>query len=120
VQPGDELLVYDSSPLICYLMQAKPFGGISWPCLFYGQQYVKKLRQAEQKAATLPVVVMQFFWSSNKWSESNPLFYEQVKDSPFSTTEMTEEMMRFLKAHHYRTVWTNGYYKILVPGETTK
>lgn len=120
VQPGDELLVYDSSPMICYLMCAKPFGGISWPCLFYGQQYVKKLRQAEQEANTLPVVVMQFFWSSNKWSESNPLFYEQVKDSPFSTTEMTEEMMRFLKAHHYRVVWTNNYYKILVPGETTK
>jgi hypothetical protein len=63
---------------------------------------------------------MQFFWSSNKWGESNPLFYEQIKDSPFSTKEMTEDIMRFLKAHQYRTVWTNGYYKILAPGETTK
>ena len=120
VKPGDELLVYDSSPLVYYLTQTRPFAGISWPCVFYGQSYVDKFKAAEKQAPKLPVVVMQYYVSSNKWTEVNPNYYMLKNeggtddDSFFSTKEMKLNIRRFLKEHNYKTVWSNKYYDILV------
>ena len=120
VKPGDELLVYDSSPLVYYLTQTRPFAGISWPCVFYGQSYVDKFKAAETQAPKLPVVVMQYYVSSNKWTEVNPNYYMLKNeggsddDSFFSTKEMKLNIRRFLKEHNYKTVWSNKYYDILV------
>jgi hypothetical protein len=114
VKPGEVMLVYDSSPLIYYLTQTKPFAGISWPCVFYGGQYVRKFREAEQEMSYLPVVVMQNFWTSNTWGKPEGSYYDTGTDAPFSTKEMKKTMLHFIRKHNYRIAWSNKYYHILV------
>lgn len=115
VKPGDTMLVYDSSPLLCYLTKTKPFAGISWPCVFYGDQYVHKFREAEQNMDRPPVIVMQNFWTSNKWGKPKASYYSSERDAPFSTKEMVRNTMSFIKRHHYQIVWSNRYYHIMMP-----
>ncbi len=116
VAEGDTLLVYDSSPLLYYLTGTKPFAGVSWPCVFYGQQYVRKFVAAENSAASWPVMVVQFFYSSNEWSEVERDYYMPETGEAFSDLDMKRNIRRFMSEHHYRTVWSNGYYKIMIPG----
>ena len=121
VKPGDVLLVYDSSPLLYYLTETRPFAGISWPCVFYGQLYVQKFEAAESQAKHLPIVVMQYYITSNKWSEVYPYYYHLPEEGGFdeegmfSSNEMKLNIRRFLKEHHYQMAWTNNYYRIYVP-----
>jgi hypothetical protein len=117
VAKGDTLLVYDSSPLIYYLTQTKPFAGISWPCVFYGQQYVDKFKAAEARTEHLPILVLQNFYSSNEWSEPKYDYYNLKADGSFSSKEMSQNIMDFIERNHYRRVWTNEYYDILVPND---
>lgn len=116
VKPGETLLVYDSSPLLYYLTDTKPFAGISWPCVFYGQQYVDKFKAAEASTQQMPVLVMQQYYSSNNWSHPLKEYISPKFDASFSSKEMSKNIFRFIKQHHYRVVWSNKYYKIMVPG----
>ena len=115
VAAGDTLLVYDSSPLVYYLTQTRPFAGISWPCVFYGKQYVRKFLKAESEAHNMPVLVMQFFYSSNNWSDVEDDYYSLDSRMAFSNLDMKRNILRFMRDHQYRTVWSNGYYKIMLP-----
>jgi hypothetical protein len=117
VKAGDTLLVYDSSPLVYYLTDTRPFAGISWPCVFYGKQYVRKFMQAERETSTMPVLVMQYFYSSNNWSEIQDDYYALDSRMAFSNLDMKQNILRFIGEHRYKTAWSNGYYKIMIPKE---
>lgn len=115
VKPGDVMLVYDFSPLIYYMTETKPFAGISWPCVFFGERYVNAFNQAESKAEHLPVAVLQHFFSSNEWTNVQKRYYDETIDTNYISSAQTKTINRFIKNHHYRQVWTNGYYDILLP-----
>lgn len=115
VKPGDVMLVYDFSPLIYYMTETKPFAGISWPCVFFGQRYVDAFNQAEREAKHLPVVVLQRFFSSNGWTPVQRNYYDDTIDTNYISSAQTKTVMRFVRNHKYRRVWTNYYYEILLP-----
>lgn len=115
IQPGDTMLVYDSSPLLYYLTETKPFAGISWPCVYYGQAYVDEFVRAEQATTNMPVLILQHFYTSNYWSKISPLYLNPEEDNNFSSTEMTQIIIKFIKHHNYQTKWSNGYYDIMLP-----
>ena len=115
VHAGDTILVYDSSPLIYYLTETKPFAGISWPCVYYGQAYVDQFIEAEKSTDKMPLIVLQHFYSSNYWSKVLPLYMDPEADCNFSSIEMTHNLLRVRKQYHYRQVWSNRYYDILMP-----
>ena len=115
----DVILVYDFSPLIYYLTETKPWAGIAWPCVYYGKPYVQKFNVALQEADTLPVVVMQHFYSSNNWVKVNDykgnLYIKKKSLENRDQAIMNQCVMTFLKNYHYHSVWSNGFYEILVP-----
>jgi len=115
VNPGDTILVYDSSPMLYYLTQTRPFAGISWPCVFYGQQYVNKFVEAEKETRRMPILVLQTYSSSNKWGKPEQEHYSIYENRAFSSIEMSRNLLRIIKKYHYRTVWTNRYYHIMLP-----
>lgn len=116
INTNDEILVYDSSPLIYYLTQTKPYAGINWPCLFYGANYVDKFTSAEKKSSHRPVLVLQHYRSSNEWSEPLDYYYSTKENKSFSSIEMSQKIIDFINQNHYHAVWTNQYYEILLPG----
>lgn len=126
LKPGDVALFYDSSPLLYYLTDTRPFAGVSWPCVFYGERYVQLFRKAEAEAAQMPVLVLQYYFSSNKWTEVMPVYYLPAEEGGFdeegvfSSPEMKRNILRFISEHHYQTVWSNNYYEIMLPAQAVQ
>ena len=117
VKPGDTMLVYDFSPLLYYLTETRPFAGISWPCVFFGERYVKAFVQAEKESERLPVIVLQHFFSSNEWTSIQRNYYDESIDTNYISSAQTKTIKRFIKKYKYKRVWSNGYYEILVPSD---
>lgn len=115
VREGETMLVYDFSPIIYYLTRTKPFAGISWPCMYVGQRYVKAFNQAEAEAERLPVVVMQQFYSTYVISDVERDYQAHHLNRSFVTPQMNDMVSSFLGRNHYRQVWSNGYYTIYLP-----
>lgn len=121
VSAGDVILVYDFSPMLYYLTDTKPWAGVAWPCVYYGMPYVRKFNTALQEADSLPVVVMQHFYSSNAWTKIKSRKDKGNIYIKFKSLEnkdqaiMNECVLHFLKYNNYKTVWNNGYYEILLP-----
>lgn len=111
VKEGDELLVYDFSPTINYLTGTKPFAGVSWPCVLYGQRYVRAVAAAEA-AGSRPVAVIQHFNCINGWRNIDEGYF--VDGRTREERQMTAAVMDFIHRNGYRSVWTNGYFEILV------
>lgn len=114
VSPGDELLVYDFCPMINYLTETKPYAGISWPCVYYGQRYVNEVEKEFCKNKAKPVIVLQNFNSSNEWSKINKEYLFGVDAKDFVQARAVK---KWLKRYNYRTIWSNGYFEILKPSE---
>lgn len=117
VKPGDTMLVYDFSPLIYYLTETKPFAGISWPCVFFGERYVKAFVQADKESAKRPIIVLQHFFSSNEWTTIQSNYYDESVDTNYISSAQTKTIKQFIKKYKYKRVWTNGYYEVLVPSD---
>ena len=117
VKPGDTMLVYDFSPLIYYLTETKPFAGISWPCVFFGERYVKAFVQADKESAKRPIIVLQHFFSSNEWTTIQSNYYDESVDTNYISSAQTKTIKQFIKKYKYKRVWTNGFYEVLVPSD---
>lgn len=114
VAAGDTMLIYDWSPMLFYLTNTKPYAGISWPCLYYGQQYVNEIEKAEQTIGSLPVVVLQHYRCIDDLNEN---YYDPDEAFDASHRVMIECVNRFVGKHHYRKVWSNRWFDILLPPE---
>lgn len=114
VNPGDRFLQHDFSPMFYYMMDAKPFTGISWPCVLYGGRFVKEFKDAEKNMKELPVVLLQHFWCSNKWGDVQTNYFNETLSTGFICPDHTKIVNRFIKKYHYRMVWTNRYYSIWI------
>jgi hypothetical protein len=114
VKPGDIFFQHDFSPLLYYMMDAKPFTGVSWSCVLYGDRFIKEFKEAERAMKKPPVIVLQHFWSSNYWSEIIPDYYNENLNTGFICSEHTKIVNKFLRKYKYKIVWTNKYYDIWV------
>ena len=112
VKPGDTLLIYDDSPMLYYLTATKPFAGISWPGVFYGQRYVDAFQAAERTSKELPLVVLQHFSTSGAWTEPDSARYDLSQQDNDDLLLMRGNVVRFLQRHGYQAVWNNDYYTI--------
>ena len=114
VKAGDTFFQHDFSRLLYYMMDAKPFTGVSWSCVLYGDRFIKEFKQAEQNMKKPPVVVLQHFWDSNKWSGIIPNYFNEQLNTGFICAEHTKIVKKFIRKYKYKIVWTNKYYDIWV------
>ena len=115
VKPGDTMLIYDDSPMLYYLTQTKPFGGISWPGVFVGQRYIQVFQKTLADKPQLPVVVLQYFSTSGAWTAVDNSRYDTSKETNPDLRAMKEMLNGFLNLHGYHPIWSNGYYTIFLP-----
>lgn len=117
VKPNDLLLVYDFSPTIYFLTQTRPYGGISWPCMYYGKRYLDAIEQAAQQEKHLPVIVVQYFLGTNDWWWFMDDYMTRDYCDSFTSPEVNRFILSFLEKNHYKQVWSNKYYRIFLPPE---
>lgn len=114
IKPGDKFLQYDFSPLFYYMMDAKPFTGVSWPCVLYGERFLKEFKEAEENMQQAPVVLLQNFNTSNKWKTPIDGYLDEEVCTGFICPEHTIMFKNFIQKYNYRKVWSNEYFDILV------
>jgi hypothetical protein len=115
VKKGDYVLAYDCIPLYHFLTESVPYIRTAYPWLYETEIFKLELDLAVKQKKVLPVVVMQkikTIGEGSKWPE------ETLPDD-YSKWDVNlgrnKYMNDFLVQNHYKEVWANQYFSILVP-----
>jgi hypothetical protein len=122
VKPDDYVLAYDCIPLYHYLTDTKSYLRNPWPWLYQPAVFQRELARSRRKIKTLPVVIFQTIRTmgpnGGKWPDYS--LNETTLNWNLNKSR-NKILLEFLKANHYKEVWANKAFKILVPeasGET--
>lgn len=117
VKPNDYLLVYNFMPGINYMTDTRSYTSNSWLWCLSGLELQQQLAFSMAHGKPLPVVLRQHFVATNKWQEYDPEYAneERTPINPVSRPDQTKAINDFLKSNHYKTVWTNKNFEILLP-----
>lgn len=118
VKPNDYLLTYDKIPMVHFLTETRPYMYNGWVWIYDSNSFEKKLNKAEKQIATYPVVVLQKFETTIKFSEPIPNYMsENLVDTKglINTYDGKKNalMNGFLLRNDYQVVWSNAYFNIL-------
>jgi hypothetical protein len=117
VKKDDYLLAYDCMPLINFLTESVPYIRSAYPWLYEANIFKSELDLAVSQKKILPVVIVQniqTIGAGSKWPEELlPTEYSKWEDNQGRNKYMDD----FLRDNHYQEVWTNGYFKILIPNQ---
>ena len=112
VKPGETLMAYDWCPIMNYLTDTKPFYGNPWPTA-EGYGLIATFDRADREGTTPPTIVLQHFYSHGLWSGITPDITDPEASGWRHRPAVTKRFLLYLHDHHYRKVWTNGYFDIL-------
>jgi hypothetical protein len=116
VKSGDYVIAFDCIPLFHYMTDTKPYVRNPMPWLYLSNTFKRELESAEMSKNKLPVIIMQtastlvdqaYAWPKDK----SPADYLQ---NPINI-ERNKILENFIADHNYHEVWSNSYFKILVP-----
>jgi len=105
VKEGDELLAYDSIPMIHFITKTRPYLKNPWPVLYLPGEFGKVLIEKE-KTSSLPVVLL---------TKSNPRTGSWPKNTNVHENPDTELLQDFLVRNGYHQVWENLAFRLLIP-----
>jgi hypothetical protein len=109
VKPEDYVLAYDCIPMYYYMTDTKPYMHNSWVWLYDDEVFKEELYKSYAETQICPVVIMQKRSTiDNNWPDN---YTEENKFRP----EATACLQEFLKAHQYRQVWENDFFKMYLP-----
>jgi hypothetical protein len=120
VKAGDYVIAFDCIPTYHYMTDTKPYVNNPMPWLYTSLMFKRELETAEMSKNVLPVIIMQTastlvdegcYWPKHKSSED----YLQ---NPINIARNII-LENFIADHNYHEVWSNSYFKILVPPEKT-
>ncbi len=115
VKPGDYVLAYHSIPMYHYWTETVPYLQNSMPWFYEAHLFRDELNRNVEEKKVLPVVVQQLkktVGNAGEWPDP-AAFYDSAwhkKNEPRDSV-----LSDFLKEHHYKEVWKNEIFKILVP-----
>jgi hypothetical protein len=117
VKPGQYVLAYHSIPMYHYWTETVPYLRNSMPWFYEAGLFRDELNKTYEEEKVLPVVVVQLkktVGNAGEWPDP-PSFY----DSAWHKRNLPRDSVlnEFLNDHHYREVWKNDIFKILIPGK---
>lgn len=117
VEPDDFLLVYNFMPGLNYMTDTRSYISNAWLWCLSGAELERQLQAAMSKNTPLPVVLRQNFRTTNLWGEYDPNFMDvnHLPENVLSRPDQIKAMNNFLDMNHYKIVWTNRYFDILLP-----
>ena len=116
-KPGDELLAYNSIPLVHYLTRTHPWLGDPWPDIAGVTNVAALVRKNERSWAKLPCIVRaKRSTESINW----PVAASQLTSKYGQQDEIRQLFAEFERRHGYVVVWSNDFFEILTPGGWTR
>jgi len=110
VKPGDELIAFESIPMIHYLTRTRPYLHNPWPILYLPSEFERNLKRAAAAGGKLPPAILGKVQTRNGyWPKSGAVSATEtaVKDRAI--------LEGFFRDGGYRQVWENEAFRILVP-----
>lgn len=119
VEPNDYLLVYNFMPGINYMTDTRSYISNAWLWGLSGAELEQQLNASIASNKPLPVVLRQNFKATNLWGEYDPFFMDanRVPTNHLSRPDQIKAMNDFLCSNHYKTVWSNKYFDVLLPDD---
>jgi hypothetical protein len=115
VQPDDYLLCYQNTPMLHYYTHTRPYLYNPWLFTYDSGNFQKCIERAGRENPTPPVVIRDKGGYAT-WREYNPDWNnDHATDSYLHTNRKITLLNTFLRKHHYRIVWENATFQILVP-----
>jgi len=116
VHTGDIVFVYDCNALYHFMTDTKPYTRNPWPWLYLSNTFKTELENAEATNKYLPVIIMQtastLVDDASYWPQRrSPNDY--LKNP--TNIDRNKIMEEFITNHNYHEVWSNSYFKILIP-----
>ncbi len=116
VKPGDYVMAYDCIPLFHFMTDTKPYARNPWPWLYLSTTFKKELDDASGNNKNLPVIVLQtastLVDDASYWPQRKSSIDYLKHPTNIDRNKILEE---FITDHNYQEVWSNSYFKILVP-----
>jgi hypothetical protein len=115
VKPNDRVLAYDCVPIFHFMTETIPYTRNPWPWLYQSNTFKKELEIATGNNKQLPVIIMQTaltLGNGKNWP-SKKITQDYLK-LPINI-DRNEILQDFINEHKYHQVWSNDYFKILIP-----
>jgi hypothetical protein len=115
VKANDRVLAYDCVPIFHFMTETIPYTRNPWPWLYQSNTFKKELDIAVSNNRKLPVIVMQTaltLGNGKNWPVKK--FTQDYLTLPINI-DRNEVLRDFINEYKYHEVWSNDYFKILIP-----
>jgi hypothetical protein len=115
VKPNDRVLAYDCVPIFHFMTETIPYTRNPWPWLYQSNTFRKELEIATGNNKQLPVIIMQTaltLGNGKNWPLKK--ITQDYLKLPINI-DRNEILQDFINEHKYHQVWSNDYFKILIP-----
>jgi hypothetical protein len=115
VKPNDRVLAYDCVPIFHFMTETIPYTRNPWPWLYQSNTFKKELEIATGNNKQLPVIIMQTaltLGNGKNWPLKK--ITQDYLKLPINI-DRNEILQDFINEHKYHEVWSNDYFKILIP-----
>jgi hypothetical protein len=115
IKANDRVLAYDCVPIFHFMTETIPYTRNPWPWLYQSNTFKKELDIAVSNNNTLPVIVMQTaltLGNGKNWPVKK--LTQNYLTLPINI-DRNEILQDFINEHKYHEVWSNDYFKILIP-----
>jgi hypothetical protein len=117
IKSDDRVLAYDHIAMYYYATNTIPYLSNSLPSVYSAGLFRADLKASSEKNKTLPAVIIQKIGTTgndSKWPE-------EIQPGNYYENELNLERNQildtFLTANHYKKVWENVAFKIMIPGD---
>ncbi len=118
VKPNDRVLAYDCVPIFHFMTETIPYTRNPWPWLYQSNTFKKELEIAAGSNKQLPVIIMQTaltLGNGKNWPLKKVT--QDYLKLPINI-DRNEILEDFINEYKYHEVWSNDYFKILIPENT--
>jgi hypothetical protein len=115
VKSNDRVLAYDCVPIFHFMTETIPYTRNPWPWLYQSNTFKKELDIAAGNNKQLPVIIMQTaltLGNGKNWPLKK--ITQDYLKLPINI-DRNEILEDFINEHKYHEVWSNDYFKILIP-----
>jgi hypothetical protein len=115
VKPNDRVLAYDCVPIFHFMTETIPYTRNPWPWLYQSNTFKNELDIAVNNNKQLPVIVMQTaltLGNGKNWPVKKVT--HDYLTLPINI-DRNEVLLNFINQYRYHEVWSNDYFKILIP-----
>jgi hypothetical protein len=119
IKAGDNLIAYESIPMIYYLTNTIPYLHDSWLVGLGSASFKRKIDRVYKENRPLPLVIRQKFDTigASFGIPNDEYISDNRTSTKFVSQEQTRMFNQFLLENNYKIIWQNSHFVLYAPQE---